>query len=125
MTVAISQNTIMAGVLLIVIIAGYLILTSAPSKYDDFARCISASGAKMYGAYWCPHCIDQKGMFGNSWHLINYVECSLPDNAGQTQACIDAGVKSYPTWEFGDKTRKTGALTFEELGAKTGCAVPG
>jgi len=122
--VAISQNMVTAGVALIVIIAGYLILSNAPGKYDDFARCISASGAKMYGAYWCPHCMDQKEMFGDSWHLINYVECSLPANGGQTEACIAAGVRSYPTWQFGDGTRKTGALSFEELGEKTGCAAP-
>ena len=35
-------------------------------KYDAFARCLKDRQVKMYGAYWCPHCAEQKEMFGES-----------------------------------------------------------
>ena len=33
-------------------------------RYDGFAKCLATKQAKMYGLYWCPHCIEQKEMFG-------------------------------------------------------------
>ncbi|MFN7990662.1 MAG: hypothetical protein U0R44_00735 [Candidatus Micrarchaeia archaeon] len=117
----ISQTMLLAGVFIFVLIIAVAVLSNAPGKYDDFAKCLSSKGAKMYGASWCPHCNDQKKMFGSSWKYMDYVECSTPDGTAQTQVCIDAGIKSYPTWEFKNGTRVNGVLTFEELGAKTGC----
>ncbi len=32
--------------------------------YDSLAHCITQSGATFYGAFWCPHCRDQKTKFG-------------------------------------------------------------
>jgi hypothetical protein len=116
-----SNPVIIAGIFVVVLAAAYFILTNAPGKYDDFARCLSASGAKMYGSYWCPHCNEQKEMFGSSWKYMNYIECSLPARAGQTQACIDANITSYPTWEFNDGNRTLGVLSFDDLSQKTGC----
>src|SRR3989344_3569664 len=43
------------------------IIDFKPGKYDPFAQCLTDNGAKMFGAYWCPHCSDQKKMFGSSW----------------------------------------------------------
>ncbi len=94
---------------------------SEPSPYDNFAKCLSEKGVKMYGAYWCPHCINQKEMFGSSWRYITYVECSLPNGAGQTKECSDAGIKGYPTWEFSDGKRESGEISFEKLSQYSGC----
>jgi hypothetical protein len=33
-------------------------------RYDGFAKCLASKQAKMYGLYWCPHCAEQKEMFG-------------------------------------------------------------
>ncbi len=77
----------------------------------------------MYGAYWCPHCINQKEQFGPSWQYINYIECSLPGGRGQTTQCEQAGIEGYPTWEFGDGERASGELTFEMLSEKSGCVL--
>ena len=46
-------------------------------KYDAFARCLTDRQVKMYGAYWCPHCAEQKEMFGESFALAPYVECGV------------------------------------------------
>ena len=95
------------------------------AQYDQLAQCITQKGAKMYGAYWCSHCASQKKMFGQSFSKINYLECSLPDGKTQTEACQQAGIKGYPTWEFGDGTRLEGEISLEALAQKTGCNLEG
>lgn len=92
-----------------------------PGKYDDFAQCIKDSGATFYGAFWCPHCQDQKKIFGKSAKLLPYIECSLPRGQGQTQNCIDKKIEGYPTWEFKDGTRATDVFSLQELAEKTSC----
>src|SRR3989344_2965714 len=67
---------------------------------DDFAKCIADKGAKFFGAFWCPHCEDQKKLFGDSAQYLPYVECSTPDGKGQLEVCSSQNVKVYPTWEF-------------------------
>lgn len=96
----------------------------SPGKYDSFAECLSGKGFKMYGAYWCSHCADQKKLFGNSFSKINYVECSLPNNAGQTEDCKNSGINSYPTWEFGDGTKQEGLISLNKLSEISGCVLP-
>lgn len=95
--------------------------TVASGELDGFAQCLTDNGVTMYGAYWCPHCQEQKKLFGASWDIVNYVECSLPNRGGQTEACINAGIESYPTWEFADGTRQSGRLSLDQLAQKTGC----
>lgn len=90
-------------------------------KYEVFAECLTEQGVKMYGAYWCSHCNNQKELFGESWHHVTYVECSLPNKAGQTKVCQEAGIKAYPTWEFGDGTRSEGELSLRQLSQRSGC----
>ena len=36
----------------------------------------------MYGLYWCPHCIEQKEMFGDAFHYVPYVECAIKGSSG-------------------------------------------
>jgi hypothetical protein len=86
---------------------------------DDFAKCVAEHGVVMYGAWWCPHCKNEKKRFGDSFQYINYVECT--DNP---QLCTDKQVESYPTWIFGDGSRLSGELGFAPLAEKTGCSLP-
>lgn len=95
-----------------------------PGELDGFATCLVEKGAVFYGTFWCPHCQAQKKMFGKSAKLLPYVECSTADGSGQTQVCIDKGVKSYPTWEFPDGTRLSGEIPLEQLSEKTSCELP-
>jgi large repetitive protein len=111
---------------LIVIAAfiGFLVhQANKPGKYDTFAQCITDSGTKFYGAWWCPHCQAQKALFGKSAKLLPYKECSDKKRV-QTQECNDLGIQKYPTWEFPDGTRQTANRTFAELAAATNCPVP-
>ncbi len=109
---------------LVVLIGGLLVVNAkTPGKYDDFAQCINDSGAKFFGAFWCPHCQTQKQLFGKSTKKLPYIECSNQDKS-QTQVCIDNKIESYPTWDFPDGTRVTGEQTFAQLAEKTSCIAP-
>ncbi|VVC02563.1 Uncharacterised protein [Candidatus Bilamarchaeum dharawalense] len=120
----IPQSAITIGVFAVVIIVAYILLSSGPKgHYPNFAKCLTDNNVKMYGAWWCTHCADQKALLGDSWHLVNYVECSTPDGKGRTQVCIDANVSSYPTWVFQDGKRYQGPLLLDELSNRTGCAL--
>ena len=113
----------------VVLVVGGLIYLSnrtsgAPGQFDQLAQCLTDKGVKFYGASWCPHCAEQKRMFGNSMKYVDYVECALPGNQrGQTKACDDAKIESYPTWVFPDGTRLTGEQLPKSLGEKAGCSV--
>ncbi|MEK6973881.1 MAG: hypothetical protein AABW41_01430 [Nanoarchaeota archaeon] len=96
----------------------------ASPQLDNFAKCLTDNGVKFYGAFWCPHCANQKKMFGDSFQYINSIECSTPDGRGQMQICKDAKIEGYPTWEFKDGSRLSGELTIEQLASKSGCSLP-
>ncbi len=93
-------------------------------KYDAFAKCIANTSTTFYGAFWCPHCHDQKAEFGTGAQYLPYVECSLPDESGQTPACIAKGIQEYPTWHFPDGSSSTGVMSLQALSEKTGCPLP-
>ena len=98
----------------------------AQHQHDAFARCLSERGVKMYGAWWCPHCVEQKELFGASFEYAPYVECGLKGELhGQSQVCKDEKVMHYPTWQFpptGERVERLFSL--QELSDRTGCALP-
>lgn len=94
-------------------------------KYVAFAQCLSDKGTTMYGAYWCPHCQNQKKLFGNqAVEKLKYIECDPRGADADPQACLDKKVNSYPTWIFTDGSRLSGEQSLEELAAKTQCELP-
>ncbi len=101
-----------------------IITKSAPSSYDHFAQCLTEKGVKMYGAYWCPHCQNQKEVFGNAFRYVTYEECATPGQPDvMTQACKDAEVEGYPTWKNAAGEIRTGEQSLEELATFSGCAL--
>lgn len=93
-------------------------------KYDSFAKCLAGKQAKMYGLYWCPHCADQKAMFGSAFKYVPYVECAIKGSKELAPECKVAGVKLFPSWQFGMDPPKEGVLTLDALSEKTGCSLP-
>ena len=91
---------------------------------EPFAKCITDSGAKFYGAFWCTHCQSQKKMFGTAKNIVPYIECSTTDGKGQLQICTDNQIKGYPTWVFADKSTLGGEVSLEDLAQKTNCTLP-
>lgn len=97
-------------------------INTASTVLDKFAQCLSDKGVRMYGADWCPHCQNQKKLFGSAFKFVNYIECADPINPRkQMQACTDADISGYPTWIFSDGQRIAGEVTFDRLAEKTGC----
>jgi len=78
----------------------------------------------MYGAYWCPHCAEQKEMFGSSFQYVPYIECGIKGSRDEAPVCAQAGVKHFPTWQFPDGERREGALALQTLSQKSGCPLP-
>ncbi len=91
---------------------------SSPDNLDEFAKCLTDKGFKMYGAYWCGHCNAQKEMFGESFKYIDYVECEE-----QTEDCLKAGIRGYPTWIFPDQNKIEGSASLEHLSNLSGCSL--
>lgn len=115
-----------AGTITVIALLGFWLYTAslAPGKYDNLARCLGEKGATFYGAFWCPHCNEQKQLFGKSAKLLPYVECSTADGKGQTAICISKNIEGYPTWEFADGSRMSAVMTPSQLAEKTGCMMP-
>ncbi|GJN30193.1 hypothetical protein PR202_gb18482 [Eleusine coracana subsp. coracana] len=73
----------------------------------SLAKHLHSIGAKMYGAFWCSHCNEQKQMFGReATEILDYVEC-FPNGAGKgkkmASECAAAGLEGFPTWFINGK----------------------
>lgn len=102
----------------------WIFANNRPSRLDGLAQCLKDKNAVFYGAFWCPHCQNQKRLFGRSAKLLPYVECSTPDGRSQTAICVEKKIEGYPTWEFADGSKINGEATLAQLGEKTGCTIP-
>ena len=87
----------------------------------DLAMYLQQSGAKMYGAYWCPHCSRQKELFGReAWKYVNYVECSPKGYQAKYAMCIDQKVDGYPTWKFANGKTRGGEMELVDIARMSG-----
>ena len=118
-----NKTIIISAVIIAVIAGGYYLWqrTQTSGELDQFALCLKDKGAVFYGAFWCPHCQNQKKMFGRSQKLLPYVECSTADGRGQLPNCSEKKIEGYPTWEFADGERLSGEIPLQTLAEKTGC----
>ncbi len=121
-----NKTLIYALAFLALIIGVIAYQSTLPGKYDEFAQCLVDKGAKMYGAWWCPHCQEQKKEFGKSWKILvnsgNYVECSTAQKT-ITELCRNEKIDGYPTWRFADGSEIGGRASIPSLEAKTGCII--
>lgn len=84
---------------------GSAIATTATPDNIALAKYLQDSGAKMYGAYWCSHCHDQKSLFGaEALAELPYVECDAKGINAQPDQCKAAKVDGYPTWIINGET---------------------
>ena len=89
----------------------------------QLAHHLTATGSLMYGAYWCPHCADQKALFGDAVSQIPYVECATDGENAQPQRCRQRGIKGYPTWEIRGQLYP-GVQSLEQLATLSGYQLP-
>lgn len=106
--------------------------TSSPAEIG-LARHLKQAGAKMYGAYWCPHCHEQEAMFGKeAFALIDYQECTADGKNSKLAECQkivpDAEKQTgqsfgFPTWEIKGKFY-SGVQSLERLAEISGYTGP-
>ncbi len=95
---------------------------AAPGKYAAVAQCLTEKGVIMYGAFWCPHCSNQKKLFGSDVQFIKYQECDPKGVDGDRELCLKAGVESFPTWVFPGQGKLVGEQSIADLAKKANCA---
>lgn len=120
MLLKIKKNLL--SVIILVVAVGFAVFLifyqkNKPSAdLNAFAECLAEKKVVMYGAYWCPHCQNEKKAFGDSFRFVPYVECTK-----EVQECIAAGINRYPTWIFADGRRFEGELGLRKLSLESGC----
>ena len=76
---------------------------STPAKVA-LAEHLTANGAVMYSAYWCPHCHDQKQAFGKeAAKKLTVIECAADGQNSQRSLCESKKIEGFPTWEINGK----------------------
>jgi uncharacterized membrane protein len=81
---------------------------------EALARHLRDSGARFYGAHWCPACREQKRLFGGAANELPYVECDPAGPGARPDLCAQANVRSFPTWTIGGQ-RREGVTSLDTL----------
>ena len=87
------------------------------------AQHLTEQGTTMYGAYWCPHCAEQKAIFGDAFRYVRYVECDPGGKNANPLLCAQKGIKGYPTWEIAGRFYE-GTRSLEQLASLSGFTPP-
>ncbi|MBS0015230.1 MAG: vitamin K epoxide reductase family protein [Arthrospira sp. SH-MAG29] len=96
------------------------ITTNSGAAEISLATHLQQIGAKTFGAYWCPHCYEQKQLFGRqAFAILDYVECDPQGPNARSQLCQQAGINAYPTWEINQKFYQ-GRLSLQKLAELSG-----
>lgn len=105
-------------------VGGWEIKTTSGEAEIALAEHLSKTGFKMYGAYWCPHCHEQKALFGQeASSKLNYIECAPEGKNGQPNVCAQAGIKGFPSWGFNGKI-ESGVKPLDQLAKLSGYQGP-
>jgi uncharacterized membrane protein len=118
----------LAAVVILLLHANYVAPQAEPTGPEDpmvraLAEHLAERGVLFYGASWCPHCQEQKRLFGASAGRLPYIECSLGGpTSPQSAACRNAGVQSYPTWVIDGRATAGQVLTLAQLADASGFA---
>ena len=65
------------------------------------AERIQKADGKMFGAYWCSHCFNQKNELGiEASKYFQYLECDKEGKNSQYPVCKAKKIPGYPTWEL-------------------------
>ena len=90
----------------------------------QLAKHLTAKNIILYNAYWCPHCHDQKEMFGKeAASNLSLVECAVDGKNNKAELCKNKGIVGYPSWEINGDIQ-SGIKTLEELSELSGYLGP-
>ena len=95
------------------------ITTSSSSQKIKFAKFLTENNIKMYSAYWCPHCHDQKQLFGkDAVKELKVIECAKDGKDNEYELCQTKGISGFPSWEISGEII-SGTRDLNELAIKT------
>lgn len=118
-----TSGIISVSVLFVVLLIGFAVWQNVkPSNLQEFAQCLTENGATVYEAWWCPHCQDQKAMFGSAYRYIDNVECG--GARGQLNANLCPDITATPTWRGPDGLEIRGSQPLPVLAEQFGCELP-
>tara|TARA_Y100001968_G_scaffold170851_1_gene156260 strand:- start:1003 stop:1944 length:942 start_codon:yes stop_codon:yes gene_type:complete len=92
-----------------------VVMSISSSEQIKLAEHLTKEGAVMYNAYWCPHCHDQKEMFGKeATAKLNLVECAKDGFNNNRKLCEAKGITGFPSWEINGSI-DSGVKSLKEL----------
>ena len=95
------------------------ITTVSTKEKINFAKFLSDNNIVMYSAYWCPHCHDQKQLFGKkAVEELTIVECAKDGKNNQFKLCQEKGIEGFPSWEINNDIY-SGTMSLNELAGMT------
>jgi len=123
---AVAGRGALAALVILALHGNYVAPQAEPTGPEDpttraLAEHLNEEGVLFYGASWCPHCQEQKRLFGASASRLPYIECSpAGPNTPQAPSCSRAGVRSYPTWVIDGRTYVGEVLSLAQLANASG-----
>lgn len=88
------------------------------------AKHLTAKGVVIYTAYWCPHCHEQKELFGKeATAQLKVVECAPDGQNSQAELCKTKQIQGFPSWEI-NGTIESGVKPLAKLAAMSGYKGP-
>jgi glutaredoxin len=80
------------------------VTTASTPQAIALAEHLTSTGAAMYTAYWCPHCHEQKELFGKeATAKLRIVECAPDGRNSQKSLCDSKKIEGFPSWEINGK----------------------
>jgi hypothetical protein len=91
-------------------VTGYF---TGESETAKLAQCLSEKGAEFYGTELCADCEKQRKLFGQSFKLINEINCGKDKS-------LCPNIREIPAWYI-NKDIHYGLKTLNELKELSGC----
>ena len=97
-----------------------LVISESSAAKVALAEHLTARGAVIYTAWWCPHCHEQQELFGRQAAAkLKVVECATDGRNSQTALCEQKKIQGFPTWEINGKL-DSGVKPLKELADLSG-----
>jgi len=81
----------------------------------QLAEHLTRNNIVLYNAYWCPHCHEQKEIFGKeAAEKLILVECAPDGKDSQADLCERKNINGFPSWEINGEIT-SGLKSLEEL----------
>lgn len=85
-------------------------------KTTALAECLDDNDWMMYWSATCPHCKNQRNMFGAAFEEIEYVDCVF-----ESQKCEIAGISGVPVWRWPNGLELQGTQQLQTLAETAWC----